>query len=92
MGVERNSRAHEVPVAPNGSLGAMALRSPLCSTLLRFIYFEEVGVAERGEDLLVIIEEFIENAVAAPHVEQHDHILVWTTAFARHRQLVISVS
>ena len=49
---------------PSGSLAA-ALRSLLCDTLLRLICAEEVGVTERVDDILVIIEEFIEHAVGA---------------------------
>jgi hypothetical protein len=43
---------------------------------------EEVGVTEGGDDILVVVVYFVENAVMAPHVEKHDHILAGAAAFA----------
>ena len=60
----------------------MTVGSLLCNTLLRFICAQKVGVTERSDDILVIVEEFIEHAVVAPHVEKHDNVLLGAAAFA----------
>src|SRR5215469_6716269 len=60
----------------------MTLGSLLCNTLLRFRCAQKVGVTERSDDILVIVEEFIEHAVVAPHVEKHDNVLLGAAAFA----------
>src|SRR5262249_25313820 len=49
---------------------------------LRFISTKEVSVTERGDDVLVVVQDFIEHAVTAAHVKKHDRVLVGTAAFA----------
>ena len=65
-----------------GLLGPCRRRSPLCSALLRFIRAEEVGVAERGDDILIVVEDFVEHAIMSAHVEKQDDILICAAAFA----------
>jgi hypothetical protein len=50
--------------------------------LLRFIQSSEIVVTERGDNILAVVEQFIEHAVMAPHVEKHDNVLVGTAALA----------
>jgi len=52
--------------------------------LLRFVEAKEVGVTERADDILVIIEYFVKNAVMPSHVEKDYDVLIRASTFAMH--------
>jgi hypothetical protein len=71
-----HSRRIPGPSRPHREMGRFG------DLLLRFICTKEVCVTERGDDVLVVVEDFIEHAVVAPHIEKHDDVLVGSASFA----------
>src|SRR5262245_37119313 len=57
-------------------------RSKMVVSTFRTLPTKEVCVTERGDDVLVVVEDFIEHAVVAPHIEKHDDVLVGSASFA----------